>query len=129
MSKMQEFVAFRALVELLKDSGKEKLLDKVYKKCKKQCELPREEITNQVATLYDQFSYEEVSKKIAEIITPKGIKPEVEVIYQTVEGLSEACPNNNGDWYFSGNYPTPGGNYVVNKSFMNYMEGSNERAY
>lgn len=129
MSKMQEFVAFRALVELLKESGKEKLLDKVYKKCKKQCNLPREEIKNEVAALYKEFSYEAVSKKIAEIITPKGIKPEVEVIYQTVEGLSEACPENNGDWYFSGVYPTPGGNYVVNKAFINYMEGSNERAY
>jgi amidophosphoribosyltransferase len=70
-----------------------------------------------------------VSRKIAEIITPKGIKPEVDVIYQTIEGLSDACPKNNGDWYFSGNYPTPGGNYVVNKAFINYMEGSDERAY
>jgi amidophosphoribosyltransferase len=129
MSKMQEFVAFRALVELLKESGKEKLLNKVYKKCKKQCSLPREEIKNEVAALYKEFSYEEVSRKIAEIITPKGIKPEVDVIYQTIEGLSDACPKNNGDWYFSGNYPTPGGNYVVNKAFINYMEGSDERAY
>lgn len=129
MSKMQEFIAFRALVALLKEAGKEDLLQKTYKKCKKQCSLPREEIKNHVATLYEEFSYEEVSKKIAEIITPKGIKPDVEVIFQTIDGLSKACPNNNGDWYFSGKYPTPGGNYVVNKSFINYMEGRDVRAY
>ena len=129
MSKMQEFIAFRALVALLKEAGKEDLLQKTYKKCKKQCALPREEIKNHVATLYEEFSYVEVSKKIAEIITPKGIKPDVEVIFQTIDGLSKACPNNNGDWYFSGKYPTPGGNYVVNKSFINYMEGRDVRAY
>ena len=129
MSKMQEFIAFRALVALLKDSGKEKLLQKTYKKCKEQCKLPREELKNYVAALYNEFSYKEVSAKIAEIITPEGTKPKVEVIFQTIDGLSEACPNNNGDWYFSGNYPTPGGNYVVNQSFINYIEGRDQRAY
>jgi amidophosphoribosyltransferase len=84
---------------------------------------------NQVKVLYDEFTYEEVSAKIAEIITPVGIKPKVEVIYQTVEDLRESCPNHNGDWYFSGNYPTPGGNRVVNRSFVYFMEGRNERAY
>ena len=82
-----------------------------------------------MAALYEIFSYEEVSNKIAEIVTPKGIKPKVEVIYQTIEGLHKACPNNNGDWYFSGNYPTPGGNRVINRAFMYFMEGKDVRAY
>jgi len=129
MSKMNNFVAFRALVALLKDNGKEGMLKDTYKRCKAQEGLPKEEIKNEVKALYDEFTYEEVSKKIAEIVTPKGIKPKVEIIYQTVENLSKACPKNNGDWYFSGNYPTPGGNKVVNKAFMNYMEGKNVRAY
>ncbi|MEM1214085.1 MAG: amidophosphoribosyltransferase [Bacteroidota bacterium] len=129
MSKMGEFVAFRALVALLKENGKVHLLQETYDRCKAQEDLPKEEMTNQVQALYDEFTYEEVSAKIAQIITPKNIKPKVEVIYQTVEDLRAACPNNNGDWYFSGNYPTPGGNRVVNRSFMYYMEGKNERAY
>lgn len=129
MSKMKEFVAFRALVELLKEHGKEKLLEKTYKRCKKQEEVPLEEVKNMVAPLYDEFTYEQVSQKIAQILTPPDIKPEVSIIYQTVDGLRKACPNNNGDWYFSGNYPTPGGNRVVNKSFMYYMENRDERAY
>lgn len=129
MSKMKSFIAFRALVELLKDNGKEDLLKKTYKCAKAQLELPIEEMTNVVKRLYDEFSYEEVSKKIAEIVTPEGIKPKVEVIYQTLEGLHQACPNHKGDWYFSGNYPTPGGNRVVNRAFINYMEDKDERAY
>lgn len=129
MSKMKEFVAFRALVELLKENDKSKLLQKAYERCKAQCKLPKEEIKNEVAALYNEFSYEAVSKKIAEIITPSSIKLKVEVIYQTIDGLREACPNNNGDWYFSGNYPTPGGNRVVNRAFINYIEGKDVRAY
>jgi amidophosphoribosyltransferase len=129
MSIMGDFVAFKALVALLKEQGKEHLLQETYKACKAQLELQVEDMTNAVRPLYDEFTYEEVSAKIAEIITPKGIVPEVEVIYQTVEGLHNAIHTHNGDWYFSGNYPTPGGNRVVNKSFMNYMEGKEERAY
>lgn len=129
MSKMNDFVAFRALVALLKDHGKEGMLKETYKRCQVQETLPKEEIKNEVKALYDEFTYEQVSQKIAEIVTPKGIKPKVEIIYQTVENLSKACPKNNGDWYFSGNYPTPGGNKVVNRAFMNYMEGKNVRAY
>ena len=129
MSKMGEFVAFKALIALLKENGKEDLLQKTYKKCKAQMKLPKEKMKNQVKKLYDLFSYEEVSKKIAEIITPEGIKPEIEVIFQTVEGVHKSCPNHHGDWYFSGNYPTPGGTKVVNKSFILYMEGSDKRAY
>ncbi|GAB4247282.1 MAG: amidophosphoribosyltransferase [Saprospiraceae bacterium] len=129
MSKMKDFVAFRALVELLKENGKEKLLNEAYQRCKEQEHLPKEEIKNEVKALYDHFSAEEISKKIAEIVTPKGIKPKVEVIYQTIEGLHAACPDHLGDWYFTGNFPTPGGNKVVNKAFINYMEGRDERAY
>lgn len=129
MSKMGEFVAFRALVGLLKDNGKEHLLQEAYQRCRAMEHLPKEQITNEVASLYNEFSYECISQKIAEIISPADIKPKVEVIYQTIEGLQEACPCNNGDWYFSGSYPTPGGNKVVNKAFVNYMEGKDERAY
>ncbi len=129
MSKMSDFVAFRALVELIKETKQEHILTDAYKKCKLQAHLPKEDVVNEVAKIYDAFSYEEVSKKIAEIITPENIDIPVDVIYQKIEDLQVACPNNNGDWYFSGNYPTPGGNKVVNKAFMNYMEQKDERAY
>ncbi len=129
MSKMKDFVAFRALIALLKETGQEDKIQKAYKICKKQAKLPPEEIENQVTPLYDLFSYEQISKKIAEIVTPEGIEPEVEVIYQTLDGLHSACPNHKGDWYFSGNYPTKGGNKVVNRAFMHYVEGKNVRAY
>ncbi len=129
MSKMNEFVAFRALVALLKENKKEHLLKKTYKRCKAQENSPIEEIKNELIELYETFDYETISQKIAEIVTPEGIKPKVEVIYQTIEGLHKACPNNKGDWYFSGNYPTPGGNRVVNQSFINYIENNNKRAY
>ncbi|MEZ4949402.1 MAG: amidophosphoribosyltransferase [Saprospiraceae bacterium] len=129
MSKMKDFVAFRALVELLKENKKMDLLDKAYQQCKEMEKLPTEQIKNAVVPLYKEFSQEEISAKIAEIITPKEIKPKVEIIYQTVEDLHKACPDNIGDWYFSGNYPTPGGNRVVNRAFMNFMENRDERAY
>ena len=129
MSKMNEFVAFRALVELLKENGRAHLLQETYERCKAQLELPKEEIKNEVQALYEEFTYEEISAKIAEILTPDNIEPEVEIIYQTLEGLHKACPDHKGDWYFSGNYPTPGGNRVVNRAFMFYMEGRDERAY
>lgn len=129
MSKMKDFVAFQALVRLLKEAGQESLMWEAYERCKAQEDLPKDKIVNEVKFLYDQFEYEQVSQKIAEIVSPPGIKPKVEVIFQTIEGLQKACPNNNGDWYFSGNYPTPGGNRVVNRAFMNYMEKRDERAY
>ncbi|MCR9286635.1 class II glutamine amidotransferase [Saprospiraceae bacterium] len=129
MSKMGNFVAFKALVALLKQHGKEDLLQKTYQNCIKELKKPKGKIQNRVKALYATFSYEEISNKIAEIVTPRGIKPKVEVIYQTIEGLHNACENHNGDWYFSGNYPTEGGNMVVNRAFINYMEGRNERAY
>lgn len=129
MSIMKSFIAFQALLALLKEHGKEHLLQETYERCKAQELLPKEEVTNQVIELYNTFTYEEVSQKIAEIITPSDIKPEVEVIFQTVDDLQKACPANNGDWYFSGVYPTPGGNRVANRSFINFMEGRDERAY
>jgi len=129
MSKMGEFVAFKALVALIKETGQDELMQKAYIKCKEQMNLPKEKVKNQVKKLYDLFSYEEISNKIAEIITPEGTKPEIQVIFQTVENMRDSCPKHNGDWYFSGVYPTPGGNKVVNKSFILYMEGSNKRAY
>ena len=129
MSRMNEFVAFRALVELLRENNKEYLLEEAYHKCIAQVELPDNEVKNEVAPLYDEFTYKEISKKIGILLTPPNIEPEVEVIYQTIEGLHKAIPTHNGDWYFSGNYPTPGGNRVVNKAFINYMEKSTARAY
>lgn len=129
MSKIGDFAAFKALISLLKENGKEELIQKTYKKCKKQLQLAKEEMTNPLIDLYNEFTYEEVSDKIAQMVTPEGIKPEVKVIYQSIEGLRKACPNNNGDWYFSGNYPTPGGFKVVNKAFVNYIERKNVRAY
>ncbi len=128
MSRMGEFVAFKALEALLGDKGKKKM-EAVYKKAKQQLSLPKEEQVNVVKELYALFSYEAVSAKIAEIVTPKHISFPVEMIYQTVEDLREACPDNNGDWYFSGNYPTPGGTRVVNQAFVNYMEKNDKRAY
>jgi amidophosphoribosyltransferase len=129
MSIMGDFVAFRALVALLKENDKEHLLQETYERCQQELKKELPEMKNAVQELYNEFTYEEVSAKIAEIITPRGIKPEVEIIYQTVEGLHEAIHHHNGDWYFSGNYPTPGGNRVVNRSFINFMDGKNERAY
>lgn len=130
MSKMKDFVAFQAMVELLKEKRKEDLLQEAYQKAKAmECETFQGPYENVVSGLYGQFSYDEVSRKIAEILTPPNIKPEVEIIYQTIEGLHEACPNNNGDWYFSGNYPTPGGARVINRAFVYFMENRDERAY
>ena len=129
MSVMKSFVAFRALVQLLEDTDQAHLLEETLERCYEQEKLPVKKMKNQIKPLYDLFTYEEVSAKIAEIVTPKGIKPKVEVIFQTLEGLHKACPNHSGDWYFSGNYPTPGGNRVVNRAFINYMKKSNVRAY
>jgi amidophosphoribosyltransferase len=129
MSRMGEFVAFEAAITLLRERKMDDVITAVYNKCKAQENLPKEQVQNQVKEIYAPFSPEEISSKIAQIITPKEIQAKVEVIYQTLEGLHEACPNHLGDWYFSGNYPTPGGNKVVNKAFMNWMEGKNARAY
>ena len=129
MAKLGDFIAFQAAVQLLKDNFKENLLDELYEKAKAQESLPKENITNVVKEIYKEFTAEQISKKIAELLNSDGIKAEIDIIYQSIEGLHNACPDNTGDWYFTGNYPTPGGNKVVNKSFINYMEGENVRAY
>ena len=126
---MNDFVAFQAMVSLLKSSKKEYLLNSVYEKCKAQENLPKEEMVNYVKELYAQFTADEISQRIAQIVTPDDIHAEVDVIYQSIENLHKACPNHLGDWYFTGNYPTPGGNKVVNKAFINFMEGKAGRAY
>ncbi len=129
MSKMGDFVAFKALVAILREQGKEELLQDCYERCKEQLKLPKEKMINAVKELYAHVSEKCISKKIAQIVTPDDIDIEVDVIFQTIEGLHQSCPDHTGDWYFSGDYPTPGGNKVVNKAFINYMEGRNERAY
>lgn len=129
MSKLGDFVAFRAAIALTKERGNEALLHAVYTDAKASLDQPLHMVTNQVKRIYDQFSADEIADKIAEIIRPKHIFSSVSVIYQTLEGLHQSCPQHSGDWYFSGNFPTPGGNKVVNKAFVNYMEGRNERAY
>ncbi len=129
MSRMGEFVAFAASIALLKERGMENLIQSVYEKCKAQVSLPSDQIINFVKEIYAPFTPEEISKKIAEIVRPKDIDAEVEVIFQSIEDLHVACPGHTGDWYFSGNYPTPGGMKVVNNAFINFVEGSNKRAY
>jgi len=129
MAKMGDFIAFEAAIQLLKENGKEQLIDEVYQKCKNQIHLPKEEIKNYVKEIYSSFTAEEISAKISILLTPPLLNAEVEIIYQTIENLHDACPDNLGDWYFTGNYPTPGGNKVVNRAFMNWVEGKNERAY
>ena len=129
MSKLKDFVAFQAMIALVKNRKLENKLDEVYAKCKAQENLPKEQLQNYLIELYALFSDDEISDQIAKIITPPEINAEVEVIFQTIENLHSACPDHLGDWYFSGNYPTPGGNKVVNKAFMNYMEGNENRSY
>ncbi len=129
MAKMGDFIAFQAIVALLKRDGKEGILDVVYLKCKEQEDVPKEQVRNYVKEVYKAYTQEEISEMVAKLVTPEGTKAKVSVLFQTIEGLHKACPNNQGDWYFSGNYPTPGGNKVVNKAFINYMEGRTERAY
>ncbi len=129
MSKMKDFVAFQALLALLKEHGKENQLQETYQRCKNSEYLPIEAVNNEVIALYDLFDYEQISQKIAEIVRPKDIKPQLDVIFQTLDGLHNACPHNSGDWYFSGRYPTPGGNRVANRAFMNFVENKDTRAY
>ncbi len=129
MSKMGEFAAFQALISLIKETGQEEFLMDIYNQTKELEKNDTLNTCNMVKKLYDLFSYEQISDRIGIILTPKDIGCEVKIIFQTIEDLRKACPNNNGDWYFSGNYPTPGGNRVVNRSFINFIENRNERAY
>lgn len=129
MSRMGDFVAFQAAVALLKDRGQEALLDTIYQECKIAEDAGTLTEKNYVQELYEPFTADEISQKIAELLRPEDVGAEVDIIYQTLEGLYSACPNNTGDWYFTGNYPTPGGNRVANKAYMNWVEGREKRGY
>lgn len=129
MSRMSEFAAFRAAIQLLKDNNMQHIIDDVYRKCSEQRNLPKEEMVNYVKEIYTPFTNEDISAQMAKMLTPIGTEAEVEIVFQTIEDLHKACPDNNGDWYFSGNYPTPGGNRLVNTAFLNYMEGIDKRSY
>ena len=122
MNRMEEFAAFRAATALLEERGMKHVISDTYQKCKAQEGRPKEEIINYVKDIYKPFSAEEISQKMAEMLTPSGTKAEVHIVFQSLEGLHEACPNHRGDWYFSGNYPTPGGNRVVNNAFIRFYE-------
>jgi len=129
MARMNEFCAFRAAIELLKESGRQNIIDDVYFKSKAQENMAKEDIINYVTEIYDPFTQDEISVKIAQMLTPPDVDCPVELVYQTIEGLHEACPNHTGDWYFSGNYPTPGGNRLVNKAFIDFYEGRDGLKY
>jgi len=124
MVHMDEFVAFRAAIDLLKERGMQSVIDETYNKCKEQIDLPKEQVVNYVKDIYQQFTDKEITDKIAEILTPDDVKTKVEIVFQSLEGLHSACPNHKGDWYFSGDYPTPGGNKVVINAFIKYYESA-----
>lgn len=129
MAQLDKFIAFNAAISLLQENGMEDVIQNVYKKCKEQENLPKEEMVNYVREIYRSFTAEQISSKIADLLKPEDCEAEVDIVYQTIENLHAACPNDLGDWYFTGNYPTPGGNRVVNSSFINFIEGKNKRAY
>lgn len=129
MAKLGDFIAFKAAIELLKDTGKEKVINEVYEKAIAELNKPVEEMKNMVREIYKPFTAEEISARISSMLKSEEIHSEVEIVFQSVEGLHQACPGHLGDWYFTGNYPTPGGNKVVNQSYINYIEGRNIRAY
>jgi amidophosphoribosyltransferase len=129
MAKLEDFIAFKAALELHRERNTMHLVDTIYKKCLEQVSTKDQEVVNYVKEFYAPFSALEISLKIGELLSPSDIKAEVQIIYQTVESLHKACPKNLGDWYFTGNYPTPGGNRVVNRAFINFYEGKNQRAY
>ena len=129
MAKITDFIAFKAAVELLKDTHQEHIINEVYLKSKSQEKLPKEKIVNHVKDIYRPFTAERISEKISELLTPVSCNATVQIIYQQIADLHEAIPNHKGDWYFTGNYPTPGGNKVVNRAFINYIEGRDVRAY
>ena len=129
MAILGDFVAFQAAIELLKENNMQSVIDNVYNKCKEQMAFPKEDMKNHVKEIYSPFSPEQISTKISKILTPESVNAEVEIIYQSIEDLHISCPNHTGDWYFTGDYPTPGGNKVVTKAFINYVEGDKSRAY
>ncbi|MDP4290642.1 MAG: amidophosphoribosyltransferase [Bacteroidota bacterium] len=129
MAKISDFIAFQAAIALLKETRQESVINEVYRKCKEQELYPKEQIVNHVKDIYAPFTYEQLSEKVSQLVTPPRIKAKVKVVYQSIEDLHVASPGHRGDWYFTGDYPTPGGNKVVNKTFINYIEGRNERGY
>jgi amidophosphoribosyltransferase len=129
MAKLTEFIAFKAAIDLLKETHQEGIINEVYKKAKGQQGMKKEKIVNYVTEIYKPFTPERISEKITELLTPADIKSKITILFQTIEDLYDAIPNHSGDWYFTGNYPTPGGNKIVNKAFINYIEGRNVRAY
>ena len=130
MAKIQNFIAFRATIKLHEDMGTlEQTLNQIYEKCIKSLSFPLDKVENHVKALYEPFTDNQISTMIASMLKGEKIKSDVEIIFQTIESLHQACPDNLGDWYFSGDYPTPGGNRVVNRAFMNYYEGKSVRAY
>lgn len=129
MAKLGDFIAFQAAIELLNDKGMTGVVEEVYKKCKAQIGIPRRKVVNYVKEIYSPHTAQEISNKIAELLTPEDLNAKVDIIYQSIEMLHKACPEHTGDWYFTGDYPTYGGNRVVNQSFINYVEKNDERAY
>lgn len=129
MARLEDLVAFRAALELLEENNNSQLVEEVYKKCKEQVNLEDKEVQNFVKEIYEPFTDEQISEKISELLSEPTVEADVKVIYQSVDNLHKACPKNLGDWYFTGDYPTPGGNRVVNRAFINFFEGNKDRAY
>ena len=129
MARMGDLIAFRAAIELIKESRKDDIIEKVYKKCINENKKDVDKIKNQVQELYNLFDDNQISSQISRMLKEKDINADVEVVFQSIESLHITCPDDLGDWYFSGNYPTPGGNKVVNQAYINYFEGSSKRAY
>ena len=129
MARLEGLIAFKAMLELLKDNNKYDMVETVYKKCKEQVNLEDKAVKNFVKELYDPFTADEISDKISELLSDDDVNAEVKIIFQPISNLNKACPKNLGNWYFTGNYPTVGGNRVVNRAFINFYEGNNERAY
>jgi len=129
MAKLSDFIAFKAAIQLLKDTGKQNVIDRVYNMCKEQEDIPKEKVINYVREIYEPFTPEQISGQIARMLKTNEIRADLEIVYQSIENLHKAIPEHTGDWYFTGNYPTPGGNKVVNQSFINFIEGKNKRAY
>ncbi|MDZ4203883.1 MAG: amidophosphoribosyltransferase [Bacteroidales bacterium] len=129
MAKLGDFIAFNAAIGLLKETRQSQVINEVYMKCKKQEHIPKEDMVNYVKEIYKPFTATQIAEKIARLVRPKDVKANVSIIFNSIENLHQACPNHKGDWYFTGDYPTPGGNKVVNSSFINYIEGKDQRAY
>jgi amidophosphoribosyltransferase len=129
MAKLSEFIAFKATIELLKDTRQENIINDVYKKCKESENVNDQEIINHVKDIYKPFTSEQISAKIADLLHSENVNADIEIVYQSIDDLHAAIPDHKGDWYFTGNYPTVGGIRVANRSFINYIEGKNERAY